>query len=114
MTPTLRACALIVLACTLASCGDSGKNGGKQASAGNSEILAGTISDDMIHYDTLRSEPPPAKIVADVAAGPKDEATKPAADSDEPAPDSPADGAAPDAAQGADKQAPAAPADADR
>jgi len=63
MTMTLRSCALLALACALAACG-SEKNETSVAS-GNSEVLKGTISDDMIPYDTLRSQPPAARIETD-------------------------------------------------
>ena len=59
---TCAAAALGVLA--LAGCGDSADKG-KKAAFENSEVLQGSISDDMIPYDTLRSEPPPAKIAVD-------------------------------------------------
>ena len=83
MIPKLRLCAFLLLAVTLASCGDSSKDDAKQASAANSEVLKGTISDDMIAYDTLRSQPPPAKIVPDEAAAADDGESKAPADAGE-------------------------------
>lgn len=61
MIMTLRSCALIALACGLAACGD--EKSGSDATSSRNEVLKGTISDDMIAYDTLQSEPPAAKIV---------------------------------------------------
>src|SRR5690606_1770969 len=63
MTMTMRSCAMIALACALAACG--GEKSGTSAASGSNEVLKGTISDDMIAYDTLRSQPPAAKIVTE-------------------------------------------------
>lgn len=61
MTMTMRSCALFALACALASCGS--EKSGSGPTSGSNEVLKGTISDEMISYDTLRSQPPAAKIV---------------------------------------------------
>ena len=65
MTMTLRSCALLALACALAACGS--ENNETSVASGNSEVLKGTISDDMIPYDTLRSQPPAARTATDTA-----------------------------------------------
>lgn len=63
MTKTTRSCVLLAFACTLAACGSD--KSGTSAASGSNEVLQGTISDEMIPYDTLRSQPPPAKIATE-------------------------------------------------
>jgi hypothetical protein len=57
ITPTA-----MLAAFALVGCG-SGESESKGPAQGN-QVLEGSISDDMIAYDTLRSEPPPAQIIA--------------------------------------------------
>lgn len=68
MTTILRSCALIALASGLVACGSD--KSGTSASSGSNEVVKGTISDDMIAYDTLRSQPPAAKIIATGTSAP--------------------------------------------
>jgi hypothetical protein len=58
---TLLAAPLAALA--LAGCGSGADD--SEGAAKSNQVLEGTISDDMIAYDTLTSEPPPAKIEVD-------------------------------------------------
>jgi len=57
ITPTA-----VLAAFALAGCGSS-ETGTKGPAQGN-QVLEGSISDEMIAYDTLRSEPPPAQNIA--------------------------------------------------
>ena len=104
MIPALRFCTLLLLASALASCGDTDKDGAKQASSANSVILKGTISDDMIPYDTLRSQPPPAKIIPKEAAPAGAGTSQPPADGDVAEPDAQETGGAASAATNAPEQ----------
>lgn len=79
MTKTMRSCALLTIACALAACG--GEKTGTSADSGSNKVLEGTISDDMIPYDTLRSQPPAAKIVTDATGSPSSGSTRGAPDS---------------------------------
>lgn len=104
MTMKLRSCALLALACAIAACGS--EKSGTSTASGSNEVLKGTISDDMIAYDTLRSQPPAAKIVTESTGAPGDasdrtrpggEATEAAAGDEaagKPANSGPANGAA--------------------
>jgi hypothetical protein len=60
MTHRLSLLAISCAALALTGCGsqDSETKGKVQSN----QVLKGSISDDMIAYDTLTSEPPPAKI----------------------------------------------------
>jgi hypothetical protein len=53
---------------SVSSCGGSG-DAGAGGEAVNSRILEGSVSDEMVPYDTLRSEPPAAKIVDEDGKG---------------------------------------------
>jgi len=109
MIVKLRSCALLALACALAACG--GDKSGTNTPAGSNEVLKGSISDDMIAYDTLRSQPPPAKIVTESTGAPGGVANRAAADGE--ATDAPAQaenasaGGAPNAGQANAAAAPA-------
>ncbi len=80
MTMTLRSCALIALACGLAACG--GEKSGSGTTSGSNEVLKGSISDEMIAYDTLQSEPPAAKIVISATDAPGEKAGRTSATSE--------------------------------
>lgn len=92
MTPILRLTALVALPLALAACGSNEKKAKDQRTA-TGEILPGSISDSMLPYDTVRSQPPLApketgKPGAKASAGPAaaaSDAAAPAADA--PAPD---------------------------
>lgn len=49
-------------ALALSACGSS-QDSAANGKAENSRILEGSVSDEMIPFEKLRSEPPPAKIV---------------------------------------------------
>lgn len=96
-SPTLRSALTLALVLALAGCGGADKKDKDQRTAAG-EILPGSISDAMLPYDTVRSQPPLAP--PETAKGsPKGEtAARP-------------DAAASDAADSA-VEAPAAPAEA--
>jgi hypothetical protein len=73
MLPTLRqilrSALVLALPLALAACGSAEKKGKDQRTAAG-EILPGSISDAMLPYDTVRSQPPLApKTVASGSAG---------------------------------------------
>jgi hypothetical protein len=103
MSPTLRLALILGLTAALAACGGAEKKGKDQRTAAG-EILPGSISDSMLPYDTVRSQPPlapPSEATKDSPKGAK-AAKSGTADSD-------AAGAATDA-PAAPAEAPAAPA----
>ena len=63
MIPLPRLLPLAVAVLALSACGSGNSDTGGQASG--SKVLEGSIGDDMIPYEKLRSEAPPAKIEAD-------------------------------------------------
>ena len=63
-----RLAVIALSAMTLTSCGGSGDSQ-PNAEAVNSRILEGSVSDEMIPFEKLRSEPPAAKIEHDEAGG---------------------------------------------
>jgi hypothetical protein len=63
-----RLAVMVPAALALSACGGSGDSAAK-GEAVNSRILEGSVSDEMIPYEKLRSEPPAAKIEADEAGG---------------------------------------------
>jgi len=63
-----RIAVIALSALTLASCGDSSESAA-DGQAVNSRILDGSVSDEMIPFEKLRSEPPAAKIEHDEAGG---------------------------------------------
>lgn len=99
MMPILRLTALVALPLALAACGSSEKKAKDQRTAAG-EILPGSISDSMLPYDTVRSQPPLA---------PK-ETGKPGAKGSAGADAAASDAAAPAAEASAAIEAPAAPA----
>jgi hypothetical protein len=99
MMPILRLAALVALPLALAACGSNEKKAKDQRTAAG-EILPGSISDSMLPYDTVRSQPPLApketgKPAAKAAAGP---AAAAASDAAAPADAAPAVDEAPAAA----------------
>ena len=52
---------LALFSLALVSCGDAGEGGGSAQAEAGGKILDRSISDDMLPYDTLQSQPPPAK-----------------------------------------------------
>lgn len=65
-----------VLAFGLAGCGDNAEET-KHSTAAGGEVLPGSISDDMLPYDTVRSQPPLLKPPKDSdAAGTDSEAAE--------------------------------------
>lgn len=90
---------LAVVALPLAACGK--KEGEGDARTASGEVLAGTISDEMLPLDTLTSEPPRLKIEAPTAAAtatPEDAAAEGVGESTEAAPATAAATGAPAAA----------------
>lgn len=61
MISLLRTVVIITGATALSACGGSKESAG-DSKAENSRILEGSISDEMIPYEKLRSEPPAAQI----------------------------------------------------
>lgn len=61
MIPLPRIAATFLGAAALAACGGSGDEA-EGGEAENSRILEGSVSDEMIPYEKLRSEPPAARI----------------------------------------------------
>ena len=61
MISLLRTVVIVTGATALAACGSSKESAG-DSKAENSRILEGSISDEMIPYEKLRSEPPAAQI----------------------------------------------------
>lgn len=96
--PVMPAAAMCLLA--LGGCGDKKDDTAKVAAGG--EILPRSVSDEMLPYDTVRSQPP--LLAPDKASGPAGLASESAAGSDEGA-------AAGDAAQDAADAAVAAEAE---
>ena len=68
MTSLPRIAVIALGGLTLASCGGSGETAA-DGEAVNSRILEGSVSDEMIPFEKLRSEPPAAKIENDEAGG---------------------------------------------
>lgn len=100
MTPILRLTALVALPLALAACGSNEKKAKDQRTAAG-EILPGSISDSMLPYDTVRSQPPLApretgKPGAKATGGPA--AAAAASNAAAPAADAPAADEAPAAA----------------
>jgi hypothetical protein len=92
--PTLVLAALVALA----SCGSENKEADRRTAVG--EILPGSVSDAMIHYDQLRSQPPLAPRTGSPSGGEpeaSDAASDAAADAEaaEPGPASDGEPAAP-------------------
>jgi hypothetical protein len=59
--PSLTSCGAAAIAVLLlAGCGSD--TGDAVGAAKSNNILKGSVSDDMIAYDSLKSEPPPAKV----------------------------------------------------
>lgn len=67
--PRLAAIALGGIA--LSACGGGSGDGPAGGKADNSRILEGSVSDEMIPYEKLRSEPPAAKIEENEGKGGK-------------------------------------------
>ncbi|MEO5587744.1 MAG: hypothetical protein ABIQ81_08640 [Novosphingobium sp.] len=59
MSPTLRPFLILALPLALTACGGAEKKAKDQRTAAG-EILPGSISDAMLPYDTVRSQPPMA------------------------------------------------------
>jgi hypothetical protein len=57
MSPNLRLALILAVPLALVGCGDGDKKGKDQRTAAG-EILPGSISDAMLPYDTVRSQPP--------------------------------------------------------
>lgn len=98
MLPTLRPAVTLALILALAACGGTEKKEKDQRTAAG-EILPGSVSDSMLPYDTVRSQPPLAPPSAAGKGSPKSDTAA--------EPDAAASTAADPAAD-----APAAPADA--
>lgn len=61
MKPVLSFVALPIAASLLASCGDRDREAASHEMLAGGKILQRSISDDMLPYDTVRSQPPLAK-----------------------------------------------------
>ena len=107
MISLLRTVVIVTGATALAACGSSKESAG-DSKAENSRILEGSISDEMIPYEKLRSEPPAAQIEESESKGGNSAGEGPGANaagaSDNPAAAAPA---APDAPAEAPAEQPA-------
>jgi hypothetical protein len=61
----------------VAACGSGG--GEAEGASAKSEVLKGSVSDEMIAYDALQSEPPPAKVDPEDLQGGSSSAASPGA-----------------------------------
>ena len=81
MIPLSRLASLALAPLALAACGSNSDTGGQAAS---SKILEGSISDNMIPYEKLRSEAPLSRIEAGEGEGTGDDRTGPGTDGGSP------------------------------
>lgn len=86
-----RAVGAAAIACMLVSCGDNAKRGEGDDRTAAGEVRGGTISDEMLPLDQLKSQSPPLRVnsgdtgnaeggeLADEGQNPAEDATEPAA-----------------------------------
>ena len=84
MSPTLRLALILGLPLALAACGGTEKKQKDQRTAAG-EILPGSITDSMLPYDTVRSQPPLAPPAAAKDSSKGSAAARPGAAASDPA-----------------------------
>lgn len=86
MNRGLAGVALAVLTAGLIACGDARRSETQTIDEAEGEILEASVRDDMLPYDTLRSQPPLAEVEEESNAKPAAQAAQTSADeADKPA-----------------------------
>ena len=57
-----KAMAVALMACTVTACGDDAKRGDNDDRTAAGEVRGGTISDEMLPLDQLKSQSPPQRV----------------------------------------------------